>query len=148
MYPGTYPEYLWSKDHAGAAGPAGAAVAAGAGAARATRTRRSAGRTAPPTTPEVDYDARKRAAAEQRKREKAYKVLSGRIAELEARISECERSIKDLESSMATPGFYDHRDQAQAIVDRHQALMWQVGDLLNQWEMLQTEASGFADLKT
>jgi len=27
---------------------------------------------------------------------------------------------------------------AQTIVDRHQALMWKVGDLMHQWEELQT----------
>jgi hypothetical protein len=26
--------------------------------------------------------------------------------------------------------------------------MWEVGDLLNQWEMLQGEASAFVDLNT
>jgi hypothetical protein len=25
------------------------------------------------------------------------------------------------------------------LIDRHQALMWEVGDLMNQWEALQTE---------
>jgi hypothetical protein len=38
---------------------------------------------------------------------------------------------------MAAPGFYDDRARAQPVVDRHQALMWQVGDLMRQWEQLQ-----------
>ena len=37
------------------------------------------------------------------------------------------------------PGFYDAREQAEASVTRHQALMWEVGDLMNQWEALQTQ---------
>ena len=38
---------------------------------------------------------------------------------------------------MAAPGFYDDRAAAQPVIDRHQALMWQVGDLMHQWEQLQ-----------
>ena len=68
--------------------------------------------------------------------------LRDRIAELEARIAERERPIKDLEAVMAAPGFYDEHDQAKPVIDQHQALMWEVGDLLSQWEMLQAEAAG------
>ena len=39
--------------------------------------------------------------------------------------------------AMAAPGFYDDRAAAQPIIDRHQALMWEVGDLMHQWEELQ-----------
>ena len=38
---------------------------------------------------------------------------------------------------MSAPGFYDHREAAEAIVSKHHALMWEVGDLMNQWETLQ-----------
>ena len=38
---------------------------------------------------------------------------------------------------MAAPGFYDDRDAAKPVLDQHQALMWEVGDLMGQWEMLQ-----------
>jgi hypothetical protein len=31
------------------------------------------------------------------------------------------------------------RDAVQPVIARHQALMWEVGDLMNQWEALQTE---------
>ena len=41
---------------------------------------------------------------------------------------------------MAAPGFYDDREASKAVLDRHQALMWEVGELLGQWEMLQAEA--------
>ena len=37
---------------------------------------------------------------------------------------------------MAAPGFYEQRDAAQPVIDRHQALMWEVGDLMHQWEAL------------
>ena len=39
---------------------------------------------------------------------------------------------------MAAPGFYDDRAAAQPLLDRHQALMWQVGDLMHRWEELQS----------
>jgi hypothetical protein len=41
---------------------------------------------------------------------------------------------------MAAPGFYDDRAAAQPVVDRHQALMWEVGKLMHRWEDLQTPA--------
>ncbi len=62
-----------------------------------------------------------------------------RIEELEARIADREQAIKEIEASMSAPGFYDNREAAKPIIDQHQALMWEVGDLMNQWEALQTE---------
>ena len=38
---------------------------------------------------------------------------------------------------MSAPGFYDNHDQAKPVIDKHQALMWEVGDLMHQWEELQ-----------
>ena len=40
---------------------------------------------------------------------------------------------------MSAPGFYDDHEASKPVLDRHQALMWEVGDLMNQWEMLQQE---------
>jgi uncharacterized coiled-coil protein SlyX len=93
------------------------------------------------------HAARKREAAERRKRERALSALSARITELETRISEREEAIKRLEATIAAEGFYDDPEQANRIIDQHQALMWDVGDLLSQWEMLQSEVGGYADLK-
>ena len=59
---------------------------------------------------------------------------------LEARIAECEAAMRRLEQMMSEPGFYENREAAQPILDQHQALMWQVGDLLHQWEQLQAAA--------
>jgi hypothetical protein len=42
---------------------------------------------------------------------------------------------------MASAGFYDDRTAAQTTVSQHQALMWEVGDLMNQWEALQDQES-------
>jgi uncharacterized coiled-coil protein SlyX len=63
--------------------------------------------------------------------------VARRIAEIEAQIAEREQAIRELEASMARPGFYDDHAAARPIIDRHQALMWEVGDLLNLWEELQ-----------
>ena len=41
---------------------------------------------------------------------------------------------------MAAPGFYDDREASKHVIDRHQALMWEVGDLMAQWEALQEHA--------
>jgi uncharacterized coiled-coil protein SlyX len=73
-----------------------------------------------------------------RKRERQAQARQQRIESLEVRIAECEASIKDIEQTMSAPGFYEDRAAAQAAIDRHQALMWQVGDLMNQWEELQS----------
>jgi hypothetical protein len=59
------------------------------------------------------------------------------IDRLEAQIAETEQAIREIERAMAAPGFYDDRTAAQPVIDRHQALMWQVGDLMQQWEELQ-----------
>jgi len=39
---------------------------------------------------------------------------------------------------MSAPGFYEDRAAAQPVIDRHQGLMWQVGELMHQWEELQS----------
>ena len=64
-----------------------------------------------------------------------------RIADLEGRIAEREAEVKGLEATMSAPGFYDDRDASKQVIDRHQALMWEVGDLMGQWEALQEHAS-------
>ena len=40
---------------------------------------------------------------------------------------------------MSTPGFYEDRDASRTVIARHQTLMWEVGDLMGQWETLQEE---------
>ena len=42
---------------------------------------------------------------------------------------------------MSAADFYDDRAAATAMIDRHQALMWEVGDLMAQWEALHEHAS-------
>jgi ATP-binding cassette, subfamily F, member 3 len=98
------------------------------------RPKPAEGRAANPT-----YEERKRHEAEARRLKKAADGKRKRIEELEARIADREQAIKEIEASMSAPGFYDNREVAKPIIDQHQALMWEVGDLMNQWEALQTE---------
>jgi len=90
-------------------------------------------------TPIETYGERKRRDSEARRDKKVADGRRKRIEELEARIAERENAIKEIEASMSAPGFYDNREAAQPLIDRHQSLMWEVGDLMNQWEALQTE---------
>ena len=132
VYPGTYPEYLWHKEK-------------GSGTISEARPKPPAQKQAQSARAKkvpdpISREERKRLEAERRKQQKARDALLGRIATLEARIAEREAQVKELEAAMATPGFYDDRDAARPIIDRHQALMWEVGDLMSQWEALQEHA--------
>ena len=53
--------------------------------------------------------------------------------------------LSSLEAQMAEPAFYADPAAARAATDEHQSLMWTVGDLLGQWEMLTTELEASAD---
>ncbi len=90
-----------------------------------------------PVAAVVSYEERKRLESEARKVKKAQDARKKRIDDLENRIAEREQAIRDIEATMAAPGFYDNREEAKPIIDKHQALMWEVGDLMHQWEELQ-----------
>ncbi len=45
---------------------------------------------------------------------------------------------------MGRPDFYDDEESAKETIAHHQTLMWEVGDLMNQWEALQNEAGELA----
>ena len=142
VYPGDYAAFLWSKAQGGAAAVA-AVTAATTTATPVRRAPQASSRTAPPAPAAGsarDHEQRKREAGERKKRERAYETLATRISELEGRIAERETTVKAVEAEMAAPGFYDRHEASKPVLDRHQALMWEVGDLLGQWEMLQAEA--------
>ncbi|MGE3705170.1 MAG: ABC-F family ATP-binding cassette domain-containing protein [Vicinamibacterales bacterium] len=149
VYPGTYAEFLWHKEHPEA--PASQAERPAAGT-RAGEPAKGQGRPAPPKPAQAAKGApppaakagesredRKKAEAEARRRARAEQARKARVAELETKIAGVEQEIRDLEKAMAAEGFYADRAAAQPIVDRHQALMWEVGDLMHQWEELQAE---------
>jgi hypothetical protein len=149
LYPGTYEEFHWSKTHAGTTpalpdglGPASLAPAPPKPAPRPAQAPLSKPRPAVAKGDRVaDYDAKKRADADARKRERARKALQNRVNELESRIADREEQIGKLEATMSAPGFYEDREKSKPVIDRHQALMWDVGNLMNQWEALQHHAA-------
>ena len=145
VYPGTYTEFLWSKTRQedpkpqipspkSQAKPAKEPTA-DASVPLARRSSKSEG------GDPGSREQKKRQEAERRKRQRAVDALQKRISDLESRIAEREAQVKDLETAMATPGFYDDLEAAKPLTDRHQALMWEVGDLIAQWEALQEHAS-------
>jgi ATP-binding cassette, subfamily F, member 3 len=148
VYPGTYREFLWHKTHqvqvaqVGQVGQVGQVRQVGRerqeGKRKPEHTGAAAPRPAAPTR-EQQHQEKKRVDAEARKQARAAQARRQRIDQLESRIAECEASIREIEARMSAPGFYEDRAAAQPVVDEHQALMWKVGDLMHQWEMLQTE---------
>jgi len=139
-FPGTYPEFLWRKEHLHESAPApepGRTALRPAAEPRVAKTaHRPAQEKGPRAAAKVDHEQRKREQAEQRKLDREKKQRQARVADLETRIAAHEESIRTLESRMSAPGFYDDRDAAQQAVSRHQTLMWEVGELMHQWEML------------
>jgi ATP-binding cassette subfamily F protein 3 len=146
LYPGSYESFLWSEkkkaDGEAQAGKAGEAGKAGKG-----KSSPPPAVPAPPAPPAQSFAERKLASAEKNKRERAYKALKNRVAELEARIADREKAIKDVEQTMSAADFYNDHEKSKPVLAQHQALMWEVGELLGQWEMLQNEAEQFADLR-
>jgi ATP-binding cassette subfamily F protein 3 len=166
FYPGTYEEFHWSKTHAGQAPalpdglgkaslapnapkpskPAPRPVQSVTAAKPSQAAKPAPGRTTPAAPPPkaervADYGAKKRADAEVRKRDRDRKALQARIGDLEGRITEREQEITRLEAAMSAPGFYEDREASKTVVGRHQTLMWEVGDLMGQWEALQSHAA-------
>ena len=137
VYPGGYEEFLWSRTARAAAPPAEAKTPAARGNSSTPRGART-GTPDPTPKPAESYAEKKKVDAESRRRQKAADERARRVQDLEKRIAEREEAIRQLEAQMSAPGFYDVRETAEPILTRHQALMWEVGDLMNQWEGLQT----------
>ncbi|MGH9141554.1 MAG: ATP-binding cassette domain-containing protein, partial [Vicinamibacterales bacterium] len=156
-FPGTYTEFLYHKAHSGQERPGGQERQDGrdrrdghGGGARAVKAspkkapQRPAESRAFPNSAasapkkQQNHEEKKRIDAELRKKQKAAGARQARIAALEARIAETEAAIREVELKMSAPDFYQDRAGAQPVIDRHQTLMWQVGDLMHQWEELQS----------
>jgi len=164
VYPGGYEEYRWSlakreeeaaakaappKPAARPAPPAVQAAAPKAGPPQANQKPAAPrpptpkpGAAAQPPMPAKAGDTRedrKRQEAEERRRKRAREAVEGRIATLEAAIAEREQAMKTLEAEMSAPGFYENHDASKPTIDKHQALMFELGDLMHHWEELQQE---------
>lgn len=133
MYLGTYEEFRWSKQASSPATEKTPPVAR-----RATRRRSSSTANSPQTTRTAA--THKRQQMEDRRRQRRIDVIKKRIADLEERIATRENAIRALETKMARPDFYTDEAAADEAAKRHQTLMWEVGDLMSQWEALEKEA--------
>jgi ATP-binding cassette subfamily F protein 3 len=126
---------------AGSGTPHSGRAAAKVAKAPTTQQPRAATSTRPPAKEmaeaPISYDERKRQESEARKARKVLDARRKRIDDLETRIADREQAIKEIEATMAAPGFYDNHETAKPIIDQHQALMWEVGDLMHKWEELQ-----------
>ncbi len=171
VYPGTYKEFLWHKEHP-------EAPSSTASDARAARRGDDSRRPAPPRpsrpsqaarppqpapqqhagkpaaqarqaspdaqpAPQLSREERKRLDAEARRKSRAEQARKAQVDALESQIAAAEAAIRELEARMAAPGFYDDRDASQKAAHEHQSLMWKVGELMQRWEDLQT-ATDFA----
>jgi ATP-binding cassette subfamily F protein 3 len=157
IYPGTYEQFLWSRANRAAAAKAPVPTAkpaprpvpktsktvenrpvppAAATPSRAVGTKLPAPAENPRSATER-YEDKKKSDADARRKKRSEDDRNRRIADLEARIGERERSIKEIEAQMSAPGFYEDRSVADSTVARHHQLMWEVGDLMHQWETLQ-----------
>ena len=136
VYPGTYSEFLWSKEHQGEVTERPKAQVSKPKAHPTSKAQLPTAKSAVQSREE-----RKREDAERKKKQRTADALQKRISDLESRIAEREALVKELEATMAAPGFYENLEAAKPVTDRHQALMWEVGDLIAQWEALQEHAA-------
>ena len=143
VFPGTYSEFLWSKERQN--GCDGCNRCDGCNECRRERACRAAAPklrrrrvpkadiSSPPSIMPSASARRRNSANAIRQRKK----IQTRVSDLEARIAEREQAMREIEAAMSAPGFYENRELAQPLIDRHQALMWELGELMHQWEELQ-----------
>ncbi|HEX9203587.1 MAG TPA: ATP-binding cassette domain-containing protein [Vicinamibacteria bacterium] len=168
LYPGGYEDFLyWKKQQeAGLAAPVPQAPKPRRDEGEAAATKPVAKAAVPHAKPAAPMTAAPKAAVDPRRngrptgpgydplaprlrkpdappdrqaRERDLRRLKTRLAELEKRIAEKEQAVKVIEAQMAAAGFYDDRARAEQAAQEHKKLMWEVGDLMAQWESLQTE---------
>ena len=159
VYPGTYEQFLWSRRQreaapaaVGARGPKSDRRYPIADAPKIQAPVNAARPSAPKTSdighrqsdigqpPQpASYGEKKKADAEARRAKKDAEARQRRISDLETRIERAEAEVKELEAQMSASGFYENHAASKPVIDRHQALMWEVGDLMNQWEALQAD---------
>ena len=139
VYPGTYKEFLWHKERPGGReGQVGRGGQVGRVLSDPPGNRVQSTRSPSQPQKTTSHEEKKRTDAAARKRERAAQARQAEIDALEKQVADCEAALREIEQTMASPGFYENRETAQPIIDRHQALMWQVGDLMHRWEKLQS----------
>ncbi|PWU24973.1 MAG: ABC transporter ATP-binding protein [Candidatus Rokuibacteriota bacterium] len=144
IYPGTYTEFLWHKEHptdrVAEARTSTTAERPRAPKPAPAREHHAAKGAVSPQPRKGSREAKKREDAEARRRTRADQARRSRIDRLESEIADTEQAIRAIEQTMTEPGFYEDRAASQSVIDQHQTLMWKVGDLMRQWEELNTAA--------
>jgi len=138
VYPGTYREFLWHKEHPQEETPQVPGPRQKPPARPAKAAPKPQGARAPGV--QSSRDEKKQADAAARRQSRAEQARRAQISDLETRIAAAEAAIREMEIAMAAPGFYEDRATAQPVIDRYQSLMWEIGDLMHQWEALQASA--------
>jgi ATP-binding cassette, subfamily F, member 3 len=138
-YPGTYEEFQWSKNQRATTPPGPSPASPSTASPRTPPAAKAAAAPNAPNAPsgKSTRDEQRRRNQHDRRQQRAQSAKLKRIDDLERRIADRERDIRDVEGAMAAPGFYDDRDAAQPVITRYEKLMWEVGDLMGQWEALQ-----------
>jgi ATP-binding cassette subfamily F protein 3 len=142
-----------SEHEGGPSAPEAKSPAAAPPAPRSAPKRNPAKAAAAPKQPEVpkgSYDPlapRLRptdASPDRQSREREVRKARARLTDVERKIAEKERAVRDVEALMASPGFYDDRARADKAVAERQGLLDEVAALMTEWESLQTavEANG------
>ena len=145
-YPGTYNDFLWHKEHETTVPGHSLTTKSPESPPKKEHSKFSVPKDKQSTQTgqkplQNSWKTQKKLDAESRKKERAQKVLLARITDLESRIAAREAEVKTIEATMSVDGFYDDLESAKPILERHQALMWEVGDLLAQWEALHNHAT-------
>jgi ATP-binding cassette subfamily F protein 3 len=78
--------------------------------------------------------------ADRQAREREAQKARKRSAELEKKIAEKEQQVRDVETLMASPGFYDDRAAADKAVEDRKQLLAEVETLMADWEAAQAAA--------
>src|SRR5262249_3357370 len=123
LYPGTYKEFLWSKESRSVSTRPETPKVNVQPAKRQTKgpevkgqeTKGQGGKKL-----QVSHEQKKRIDAEARKKQRAEQARQSEISKLEQEIADTEAAIKELERTMAAPGFFEDRTTSQAAADKHQ----------------------------
>ncbi|MEO8359891.1 MAG: ABC-F family ATP-binding cassette domain-containing protein, partial [Vicinamibacteria bacterium] len=71
--------------------------------------------------------------------DRAEKKRKQRLDEVEKRIAEKEAAVAVIEKEMTEPGFFEDRARSEKAAKDREGLMWEVNDLMAQWELMQQE---------
>ena len=94
--------------------------------------------------PDQGGDPKAAAEAERQARianDRAEKKRKQRLEEIEKKIADKEAQVGAIEKEMATEGFFDDRARSEKAAKDRESLMWEVNDLMAQWELMQQETA-------